>query len=343
MRKIFSGVILTVALLLAGCGSSVQNGSSSGSGQTGSSGSANLSSIGKTPDFSWHDSYLTGKHSSFGCGDTCHTPSLTAKIATDSATYQVTSDRKQICYQCHATNYNATSSLNHSAYGIGTYCNSCHYSDSFKTHSRVSADQYHTNITANCASCHSGRYPSSHATSGRTSGCESCHSYKNGSWGLTSGAHSHTSGCSSCHLSKKPASHADRSNTCETCHAYPNWNSAKMNHSGVTSGCSSCHLSKKPASHANRSNNCETCHSTSTWSGAAMNHSGVTSGCSSCHTKHYSGFSCEGCHTQGINWNFSHNRVSSSNCGACHDGNGEDGEDGEGGDDHEGGGDDDRV
>lgn len=313
MRKVFGGIILTVALLLAGCGSSAQNGAGSdqssnsggSNGSNGSSGSKDLSSIAKKPDFSWHDSYLTGKHSSFGCGDTCHTLALTAKVAASSAGYQVTSDRKQICYQCHAANYSATSALNHSSYNIGTYCNSCHYSDSFKSHNRASADQYHTNITSNCSTCHSGRYPASHASSGRTSGCESCHSYKNGAWSLTSGAHNHTSGCSSCHASKKPASHANRPNTCESCHTYPNWNSAKMDHSGITSGCASCH------------------------------------------SKHYSGYGCEGCHTLGINWSFSHNRVSSNNCAACHaNGGGGDGHEGGGheggeggGDGHEGGGD----
>lgn len=305
MRKVLGGIFLTVALLVAGCGSSAQNGSSpSSTSQSGSNGSKDLSSIGKKPDFSWHDSYMTGKHASFGCGDTCHTLALTAKVGAYSAGYEVTSDRKQICYQCHAANYNATSYLKHSSYNIGTYCNSCHYSDSFKTHTRVNASEYHTNITTGCATCHSGRYPSSHAGSGRTSGCENCHSYKNGSWGITSGAHSYTSGCNSCHSSKMPANHFGT--TCENCHTYPSWKGAKFSHSGITSGCASCH------------------------------------------TRHYAGFSCEGCHTQGISWNFSHSRVSPSNCSACHDGNGEDGDDGgddDGGDDdrHGSGGDHDKL
>ena len=371
VRKVVGGILFTVALMLAGCGSSSTSGSGGGSGQNASSGSKDLSSIAKQPDISWHSSYLTGKHESFGCGDTCHTPSLTAKTATGSAGYQLTSDRKQICYQCHAPNYNASSSFNHSSSNTGTYCNACHYSDSFRTHSRLSPDQYHSNISSGCATCHSNRYPPSHANSGRTSGCESCHSYKNGSWSLTAGAHNYTSGCSTCHIGKKPASHANRPNTCENCHAYPSWAGARvdhssitsgcstchigkkpashanrpdtceschstsswagagMNHSGITSGCSSCHIGKKPASHSNRPNTCESCHSTSTWSGARMNHSGVSGGCANCHNKHYSGYACEGCHTSGFSWSFSHNRVSSSNCKACHAGGG--GNDGGGG------------
>jgi len=330
MRKVIGGMILTVAVLLSGCGSSSTSGSG-GSGQNGSGGSKDLSSIAKKPDFSWHASYLTGKHASFGCGDTCHTPSLTAKAAAGSAGYQVTSDRKQICYQCHAANYNATSALNHSASNTGTYCNSCHYSDSFKTHNRLSHDQYHMNITSSCATCHAGRAPASHASSGRTSGCESCHSYKNGAWSLTSGAHNHTSGCSSCHSGKKPASHANRPDTCESCHSYPSWAGAKMNHNGL-SDCSSCHAGRAPANHFGAA--CGNCHSYPSWKGAKFNHSGVSGGCASCHTKHYSGYACEGCHTSGFNWGFSHNRVSSSNCSACHDnGGGDDGGDDGGGHD----------
>lgn len=274
MRKYWA-TILTVALMAVyGCGS---GGGGSGSSSSGGYG-IDLSSIALKPDFSWHDSYLVGTHASFGCGTTCHPPTLTAKTGL-SASLLVTSDRKQICYQCHAANYNATSFINHASYNIGTYCNSCHYSDSFKTHNRANHSQYHQYITSSCETCHASRYPSSHSTNGRTSGCAGCHEYSDGKWGFKAGAHLYTSGCSTCHTDKKPSSHSKyNTDSCELCHGYPAWNSIIFTHDGVTSGCSTCH------------------------------------------SGHYSPYSCEGCHTQGISWRFRHNAVSSENCGACHSG-----------------------
>lgn len=264
------------ALTVAACGSSASNGSG-GSSSTGGSGS-DLSSIALKPDFSWHDSYLVGTHATFGCGDICHTMALTARTGS-SVSLAVTSDRKQICYQCHAPNYNATSLINHASYNIGTYCNSCHYSDSFKTHNRVGYDKYHQYITTSCETCHASRYPSSHSANGRTTGCAGCHEYSAGKWGFKAGAHIHTSGCSACHAGKKPASHSKyATDSCEMCHSYPAWLPVSFSHSGISSGCSTCH------------------------------------------SGHYSPYSCEGCHTRGISWAFSHNGVSSQNCGACHSG-----------------------
>lgn len=292
MRKSLAILLTMAAMAITACGGSTTSGGGDSPLSSSSGGSgADLSSIALKPDFSWHDSYLVGTHATFPCGSTCHTLALTAK-ASPSAGYAVTSDRKQICYQCHAANYDATSAINHTSYNMGTYCNSCHYSDSFKTHNRASHISYHQYITTTCETCHASRYPSSHSN-GRTSGCASCHQYSAGSWGFTTGAHIYTSGCSSCHIGKKPSSHSKyNTDSCELCHSYPSW------------------------------------------SGASFSHSGISSACSTCHNGHYSPYSCEGCHTQGISWSFRHNSVTPENCYACHpSGSGEDDEGGEDDDD----------
>ncbi|MBI5814684.1 MAG: hypothetical protein HZB29_03645 [Nitrospinae bacterium] len=315
-------------MMIAGCsGVGGENDTStSGSSSTGSGSTKDLSKIGQTPDLTWHNDYMTGSHANYSCGITCH-PTDTALTKTSARTsgqtkpgMALTSTRSEICSQCHMSNYNAASNFKHSQNNVGTYCNSCHYSDSFTSHSRVSHTEFHSVITTNCESCHSNRYPSSHSSSGRTSGCASCHQYSSGSWGLSSGgAHTYTSGCSSCH--SPTTNHSGRSSSCETCHTYPTWTVAHT----YTSGCSSCH--SPTTDHSGRSSSCETCHTYPTW---AWSHPDVTSGCSSCHSGHYSPYSCEGCHTRGLSWDFSHNSVSSSNCIACHaDGYGDDG--GEGG------------
>lgn len=297
ITDLFGKVFLSMALIatvavISSCGDgSVDGASTSSSGGSSGANITDLSGISRTPDTSWHDSYITGAHASYQCGD-CHTNTARMNALATS--------NDQICYQCHVNDYNNTSLLNHSQYKIGTYCNSCHYSDSFTSHSRVSHSEYHGAITSSCESCHTNRYPSSH-TGSRTSGCENCHSYSGGGWAVSSssGGSHYTSNCSSCHLSRMPANHYGT--TCENCHSYPSWSGS-----------------------------------------AAFDHSSITSGCASCHSKHYAGYSCEWCHTFGQSWSFSHSRVNSQACSACHgsDGHGDD-DDGHGDWDDDDGHDDD--
>ncbi len=307
---------LLVIAGIAGCTN--EDTTSSGGG-----GSSDLSKIGLTPDTSWHDSYLVGSHTRYSC-DNCHTSTARTKGAS-AGNRELAAN--EICYTCHAGNYNSTSLPNHTTTGMDTYCNSCHYSDNFRSHLRVSHTEWHSAVSTSCATCHSGREPSSHSD-GRNSGCENCHTYSSGSWGLSGGSHTYTSGCSSCHASSKPANHYG--DTCESCHTYPSWSGAASGHT-YTSGCSSCHSGSKPANHYG--DTCENCHTYPSWSAATgMDHTGISTGCSSCHSRHYSGYACEWCHTSGISWSYSHSRVNSSACNACHSGDGH-GDEG-GGDDH---------
>ncbi|MDH5638695.1 MAG: hypothetical protein OEZ04_09405 [Nitrospinota bacterium] len=287
-------------------------------------GSGDLSGKGQTPDPSWHTSYLAGAHGSFLCTD-CHVSTARADMGqTDLARSPFReTPRDQICSRCHMGDYNRTSLFNHTVAKTGTYCNSCHYSDSFTAHTRISADQYHGLIGGSCASCHAARTPANHRADGRATACEKCHQYP--TWSGASGGHTATSNCVSCHAARTPANHrADgRATACEKCHQYPTWSGASGGHT-ATSNCVSCHSSKTPANHQRdgRTSKCENCHQYPDWGNASFSHSGVSSGCANCHSKHYSGYACEACHTSGISWSYRHSRVRSDGCVACHDGDG---------------------
>ncbi|MDH5508935.1 MAG: hypothetical protein OEZ32_01125 [Nitrospinota bacterium] len=236
-----------------------------------------LGGKGQTPDPSWHNSYLDGRHSSFVCTD-CHVSTARTDMGeTDLARSPFRETPKdQICSRCHMGDYNRTSLFNHTVANTGTYCNSCHYSDSFTAHTRISADTYHGLIGGSCSSCHSNRTPGNHRADGRASACERCHSYP--SWSGASGAHTATSNCVSCHAARTPGNHQrdGRTSKCENCHNYPDWSNASFSHSGVSTGCASCH-SRHYSGYA-----CESCHTSGiSWS---YKHSRVRSdGCIACH------------------------------------------------------------
>ncbi|MBF0171515.1 MAG: hypothetical protein HQK87_10600 [Nitrospinae bacterium] len=205
----------------------------------------NLSNIGTTPSYSAdHPSYQVGNHKNFTC-ETCHSLPLTGRTAEgEQASVAATTERTRICATCHQGQYNATSILNHQQHGIGTYCNSCHYSDSFRTKNRVSPSKWHSYVSGSCETCHSGRQPASHKSSGRNSGCASCHSYP--SWANATGfSHSGvTSGCnnSGCH-SKHYAGY-----DCVWCHtgANPGVSFGGWSHNRTDNrACIACHADGK--------------------------------------------------------------------------------------------------
>ena len=227
--------IAVVVGLVSGCGEIKVDTGSLGVGNN----SNDLSGIGSTPDPSWHNSYLVGAHGGFVCTD-CHVS--TARTGAGSPYIREISG-DQICARCHMGGYNRKNLFDHGAYKIGTHCNSCHYSDNFRYHTRPHHSAYHEKISSPCIACHPGKTPGSHRSDGRTA-------------------------------------------SCEMCHKYPNWNATNFNHSGVSSGCANCH------------------------------------------SRHYDGYPCEACHTYGISWGYSHSRVRSDGCPACH------GADGHGGGGH---------
>lgn len=219
---------LAVAVLIAlaaGCGDI-----SVDTGQLGIGNNSNdLSNIGSTPDPSWHSSYLIGAHAGYACSD-CHI-SVARTNGIKSPLREISGD--QVCANCHMGDYNRTSLFNHSTYSIGTHCNSCHYSDSFKLHARPSHSSYHDKISSSCISCHPGKTPSSHTVDGRTGSCEICHEYP--SWLGANFNHSGvSSGCANCH-SRHYSGFA-----CESCHTYGiSWGYSHGN--TRADGCPACH------------------------------------------------------------------------------------------------------
>jgi hypothetical protein len=191
--------------------------------------SSDLSGAGVTPHPSWHTSYLSGTHAGYVCSD-CHVSVARVKAAR-STFREISGD--QICARCHTDAYNRTNFFNHPSLNAGTRCNTCHYSDSFTSHTRISHRAYHNSITGSCISCHTGKTPANHKKDGRTANCESCHKYPD--WRNASFNHSGVSGgCASCHSGHK-AGYA-----CESCHTFGiSWG---YSHSRVRNdGCPVCH------------------------------------------------------------------------------------------------------
>ncbi|MDH5756762.1 MAG: hypothetical protein OEZ55_08860 [Nitrospinota bacterium] len=189
-----------------------------------------LSGIGVTPDSSWHDHYLQGKHARFTCAD-CHISAARNNGGVPLRELQ----NDMICYQCHSGEYGRTDLFNHARYKIGTYCNSCHFSNTFWHRARPAHEKFHHAIAedSNCVACHDDKIPSQHRNGGLTSSCEMCHKYP--SWAGATFDHSTvTSGCAACH-----SRHYDGSQ-CEWCHPFGvSW---EFRHGvGDHRGCEICH------------------------------------------------------------------------------------------------------
>ncbi|MDH5510296.1 MAG: hypothetical protein OEZ32_08065 [Nitrospinota bacterium] len=189
-----------------------------------------LSGIGLKPDSSWHDHYLENKHARFVCAD-CHIS--TARNNVGNPLRELPNEL--ICYQCHSGQYASKHLFDHVKYKIGTYCNSCHFSNTFWQRARPGHDKFHHAIAedSNCVLCHDDKIPAKHRNGGLTGSCEICHKYP--SWGGATFDHSQvTSGCAACH-----SRHYDGSQ-CEWCHPFGvSWG---FQHGvGDHRGCELCH------------------------------------------------------------------------------------------------------
>ncbi|MDH4182929.1 MAG: hypothetical protein OEV92_01800 [Nitrospinota bacterium] len=189
-----------------------------------------LSTVALKPDVSWHDQYLTGRHSRFICAD-CHTS--TARI-NGAALREI--DGKLICNQCHSGEYGRTDLFNHAQYKTGTYCNSCHFSDTFRQIARIPHDKFHHAIGEKtlCVECHDNKTPSKHRGQGLNGSCQICHKYPK--WSGATFDHSVvTSGCADCH--NRPGHFGP---SCEWCHTQGiSW--GYIHGVGDSRGCEMCH------------------------------------------------------------------------------------------------------
>jgi hypothetical protein len=252
-KIILIGAILGLVLVTTfiACTNPSDDGSTSSStGATVSAGAtSDLNGIGVIPESSWHDHYLESSHSDYSCAD-CHTTATRTKAEVARAGDVSNSARTaedQICNLCHNDDY-VNSIFNHGALNIDTYCNSCHYSDSWTT-SRVATEKWHDAVQSFCDTCHPKPTTSFHINSD-LSACADCHQYP--TWDAELGDHSYIAGCSNCHTDKDHNLGA----SCENCHTYPNWDDVSGGHS-FTSGCDSCHSKHK--------SNCQNCHTYPDW------------------------------------------------------------------------------
>jgi len=213
------------------------------------------------------------------------------------------------CASCHLSNYNATTSPNHSAAGFSTNCTLCHQSTSDWQQVLFDHDPA---ITIPCSDCHMSDYnetasnPSipNHVDSGFSTDCTQCHT-STSDWAQINFDHTSVSiPCADCHM-------PDYNNLPNA--TYPNApNHAEL---GLTTDCTICH------------------NSTSDWTDVTFSHTSVDNlPCADCHLNQYnnttdpdhgaSGFTtdCTQCHTSTSDWtqvNFDHNLVTVP-CADCH-------------------------
>lgn len=252
---------------------------------------------------------LTGRHAEAGCA-ACHTNGEYKKLET-------------ACSGCHLDDYEATTSPNHSATGIGKDCSVCHTpagwpgarTDHSQTqfpltgkHSKAACSACHTSQIqgkppVECVSCHRSNYEGAaspnHVAAGYPTGCDACHTteafkpakvdHPRQRFPLT-GKHAALQ-CAQCHIDGKLAA--------------------------LDAQCSGCHMEQyKTAVNPNHvalgfPQKCETCHTTAGFKGAAIKHDRFTltgrhvqTACTACHRDNvYAGTSrtCAGCHLERYN------------------------------------------
>ena len=251
------------------------------------------------------------------------------------------------CYDCHASNFNATANPNHVAAGFSHECQDCHKvtasawsQGSFASHNFFPLEQGHNR---DCFSCHKqGSFK------GLSRECYSCHKQNYESVKVPNHVQSNFSTqCQTCHTIAgwKPASF-DHNSTgfqllgmhktvdCSGCH--------KTGTSNTPRECAGCHLAdmSKPVNPNHKLANfpqvCTQCHSVNGWKPASFNHATtnfplvgqhVTVTCNQCHTTVIAGTStdCASCHQNDRNTPVNPNHKISNFpqlCSQCHSVNG---------------------
>jgi hypothetical protein len=276
---------------------------------------------------------LTGGHARLACND-CH-----------KGSYSGTSVD---CFSCHAADYGATVSPNHSTSHYPTSCANCHNVNAWKP-AQINHDLTGFPLTgghniADCKRCHTnGQY------SGLSKECISCHAADFNATVNPPHANTFPTNCTQCHTtaSWKPATfdHAathfpltgkHATTPCGSCHINNQWK-------GLSTACYSCHaadyarVTNPNHVSANFPRDCSTCHSTSAWIPSTFAHDPrfpIYSGqhrnrwttCADCHTNpsNYQVFSCIDCHTHSkTSTDKEHSNVknysyTSSECYRCH-------------------------
>ncbi len=249
---------------------------------------------------------LTGAHRATAC-TACH----------GDGVYK---GKSTLCYTCHVTDYNTTTSPKHTLPSFATTCTNCHNTTAWAgatiDHSKTAFPLTGAHRAAACTACHGdGVYK------GKSTDCYSCHvtDYN----GTTNPKHS---------LPSFPT-------TCTSCHNTTAWAGATFSHSAtafpltgahLTVACGGCHgdgvYKGKPTDcyscHVTDYNGttnpkhtlpsfpttCTTCHTTAAWAGATFNHSATAFPLTGAHLT----AACSGCHGDGVY------QGKSTLCYSCH-------------------------
>jgi len=293
----------------------------------------------KPATFPIHDSYyvLAGAHIpiSNDCA-TCHQGNYT--------------NTPNICYGCHAEQYNQSVNPNHITANFPTTCETCHSQSAWSPSTFDHNITYpltgaHATIASNCFACHQGSYVNTPNT------CDGCHMPNyNASANPNHAAISIPTTCNTCHTTNPdwiPATfpihnnyyvlagaHVAITNNCIECH--------NGNYNSTPNTCVGCHLNDynqtndPPHAASQFPTTCSDCHTQTAWSPANWDHDnlyfpiysgkhdGEWNACSDCHTNpgNYSVFTCTtACHPksstdnehQGVS-GYSYNSTACYNC-----------------------------
>jgi len=289
---------------------------------------------------------LIGAHSSLDCGD-CHINLVTSSASASLLRFDPLGIA---CYDCHKSNYLATTKPNHVQSNYSTNCTDCHnisaltWSGAGVNHNFFPLAEGHAlddckachktgtfeKIPSECVSCHQSDYTATlnpnHNSLNFSTTCNNCHSLKPGwkpaeykehdaiSFPIYSGKHNgEWNTCTDCHANS--ANYAQF--TCIDCHEH---NKADTDHEhNETSGyeytsvaCLACHPTGSEDEGFDHNK-----------SGFPLTGAHTSVSCSDCHTNGYNGTSnvCESCHTNNYHQttNPNHNAIGiSTDCATCH-------------------------
>lgn len=254
------------------------------------------------------------------------------------------------CYDCHRTDYEATTRPNHILAGFPTDCSECHQVNAFawtgpnfnhaffpltEGHAIEDCNACHkngdyTSTSPDCYSCHETDFFNAevpnHIGAGFSTGCTECHTTKPG-WKpadfrqhdglyfpIYSGNHNgEWNSCSECHTNPQDYSF----NSCTICHEH-NQEDMDDEHEGI-------------GGYIYQDDACLACHPTGTADGTfdhnltifPLTGAHTTADCLSCHSQGYSGTTtvCFDCHTDAFNQSVNPNHAAiglSNDCGSCH-------------------------
>ncbi len=274
---------------------------------------------------------LVGAHVSVICSD-CH----------KSGPYKGTST---VCYDCHVTAFNSTTTPSHVTSQFSHDCLTCHSNVAWKpatfNHNTTAFPLVGAHVSVTCVSCHTNG-----VFKGLPSDCFSCHQNNfNGTTNPNHAAAQFTHDCLTCHSTVvwKPSTFNHSSTTFPLVGAHVSVVCASCHTNGVFKGlpsdCFSCHQNNfnntTNPNHATSqfSHDCLTCHSTTAWKPSTFNHANTSFPlvgahaaviCSDCHKNgQYKGTTtdCYTCHLVDFNGTTTPSHVISQfshTCLICH-------------------------